>query len=226
MESRALDQHSNKHQKIADNLKALFEQHKVDISEVANALGLPVMTVRRLLVGETTDPRISTLKLIANHFDVSVDTLIEGDYAAIESVSKSKPYFVPILDWGTAEKINNIEELNLNHWKKWQPVSLSDQDVISKKAFALESRPSMYPRFPQGSIFIIDPETAPRDGDIVLIKIKSNNELTMRELVIDPPEWHLQPIVPGSNGLQYLEKNHKIVGVNLMTLLYNRKNYD
>jgi transcriptional regulator with XRE-family HTH domain len=61
-----------------------------------------MMTIRRLLSGETTDPRISTLKLIADYFGVSIDSLIEkGNLAASSNFGKARPLFVPKLNWGS-----------------------------------------------------------------------------------------------------------------------------
>lgn len=215
----------NESQQLAVKLDALFKNHKVNANQVAQKLGIPMMTIRRLISGETADPRISTLKLIADHFNVSIDLLLDEEKSHSSlSLAKVKPHFVPVLDWSTAEKINtSIHDLDLSTWKEWQPVSLNEQDELGKNAFALASRPSMYPRFPQGTLFIFDPDLKPTDGDIILVKIKGNDELTLRELLIDPPEWKLQPIVPGSNTLHYSKKDHSIMGVSLLTVLYNRK---
>ena len=141
-------------------------------------------------------------------------------------LKKHLPHYVPILQWETVKQINSINNLDLKKWKEWQVISLEEYNAISKNAFALESRPFMYPRFPQGAIFIIDPNTTPSDGDIVLIKIKEKNELTLRDLIIDPPEWQLHPVVSGSAALQYSTQHHEIMGVNLLTMLYNRKTYE
>jgi len=109
---------------------------------------------------------------------------------------------------------------------------LNDSDTISNKTFALESRPSMYalesrpsmyPRFPKGTIFIIDPQIQPTDGDIVLVKIKLNSEYTLRELFVDPPHWILAPLIIDSESINFDQKSHEIVGVNLITMLYNTK---
>lgn len=212
-------------QQLADNLRRLLQTHRLNANQVAQALGIPMMTVRRLLSGETADPRISTLRLIANHFGVTVDSLMEGnDQVLIKSLKKTKPLFVPILDWNTAEKMNRVTDLNLTQWEEWQSVSLGENESIGSHAFALESRPSMYPRFPQGTIFIIDPDVTPADGDIVLVKIKKNNELALRELAIDPPDWRLHSLISDTNVLQYSKLDHEIVGVNILTMLYNRRN--
>lgn len=212
---------------IALNLSKLLKANNMSESDIAKALGIPTMTIWRLITGKTTDPRISTLKAIADYFKVSIDTLV-GDHQepAQKFVKKNRPIFIPILDWQTAGKIDCIKDLDLSKWTEWQPITLNENATISENAFALESRPSMYPRFQPGTIFIIDPATTPSDGDMVLVKIKANNELTLRELKIDPPEWQLWSVVSESNILKYSSDNYEIVGVVLLTLLYNKKIYN
>lgn len=214
-----------KYQYIAENLSSLLKSNNLNASQLAQILDIPMMTVRRLLSGETTDPRISTLKLIADYFGVTIDFLIKKDNfsANTNNFGKVRPFFVPKLNWEAVSKAASLSEINLATWKDWQSISLGEKERISSNAFALESRPSMFPRFPQGTLFIFDNEISPKDGDIVLIKLKNNNELTLRELVIDPPEWQLHPVVTGSNVLPYSKKEHEFVGVNILTMLFNRK---
>ena len=207
--------------KLAINLEALLKAKNLNASRVAQKLGIPMMTIRRLLSGETTDPRISTLKLIADYLEVSVNSLVEDNQAVLEKPAyQSRPFLVPILDWQTAEKWRTLQ--NLDSWPHWQPVAGYEKDLINQNSFALRSRPSMYPRFPNGTIFIINPDIVPADGDIVLVKL-NNGELTLRELVIDPPEWKLYPVVTGSAILNYLVHEHRILGVNVLTMLYKRE---
>lgn len=209
---------------LAENLRALLKNKNLNISQVAQALGLPMMTIRRLISGETTDPRISTLKLVADHFNISIDSLIEGNNKSIlSSVQKTRPHFVPILDWGKTKNIKSINELELNTWKEWQPLTVNEQDIIGKNAFALESLPAMHPRFPQDTVFIIDPDVTPTDGDIILVKINNKNELTLQELTIEPLQWQLHSLVSGTPVMQYSTDFHQIIGVNMLTILYNRR---
>lgn len=220
------DSHSSQLQKLAENLRALLKKHNLNAHQLAQKLSLPKMTIGRLLSGETTDPRISTLKLISDYFNVSLDYLIKTDAQIIvKALQQNKPHFVPQLDWDTVQKINDLNELDLSTWREWKSISLGEQKV-GKNAFALESQPSMYPRFPQGTVFIIDPSAIPMDGDIVLLKLKRNHELTLREWMTDSSEWKLRPIVTGAAILHYSKIEHQIIGVNVLTMLYNRKNFD
>ena len=80
----------------------------------------------------------------------------------------------------------------------------------------------MQPRFPFGTLFIIDQNESPRDGDVILIKMKLEKVLSLRELIIDSPKWQLQPIVSGSENLFFDATNHSIIGVVVLTVLHKR----
>lgn len=218
------NEQKNKQKLIARNLAILLEQHNLNANQLAQLINIPMMTIRRLLSGETEDPRISTLKLIADYFNIAIDLLIEDSPPNILlSSEKIKTYFIPKIDWEILSKIQDINEFNFHNTNVWQLISLNSNELISKQTFALESRPSMSPRFPKGTMFIIDPALTPTDSDIVLVKLKENNEFTLRELVIDPPEWHLSPLVLDSNSIGFSPEKHEIIGVSLLTILYNPK---
>ena len=78
-QAKGIDKQKNKQKLIARNLSALLQKHHLNANQLANILGIPMMTVRRLISGETEDPRISTLKIIADYFQVSIDFLILED---------------------------------------------------------------------------------------------------------------------------------------------------
>lgn len=221
MKSECLELNQSQRCTIADNLNRLLKLKKTTENRVAQDINIPVMTVRRLLSGETTDPRISTLKMLADYFNVSTDDLIASNNEINYGVmGQSKPLFIPVLDWSTAERSNSID---FSRWNEWVPVTVGKNETISARSFALESRPSMFPRFQQGTVFIIDPELSATDGDLVLIKLRDNDGLTLRELSVDPPDWQLHPLNQVGSVLPYAKENHEIVGVVFLTLFYNRK---
>ena len=210
-------------QSIARNLKALVVGSKVSEVEIARALNTSVLTIRRIISGETEDPRISTLKAIADYFNVSIDSLLDdNEQRSINAMIKSKPRVIPILGWKDIEACDSIMDINLSNWDEWYPV-VGEQNYISVSTFAIESRPSMQPKFPIGTLFIINPDEPPLDSDIILIRMKQEKALSLRELIIDPPKWQLQPIVTGSETLFFDEKKHEILGVVVFTVLHKRK---
>jgi len=208
---------------IANNLATLLKLNHLTVNQLAQHIGLPMMTVRRLISGETEDPRISTLKLLANYFDLTVDHLINHDQRHLVSMKKTKSYLIPKLNWDTLPETLNNHEWISSDFNEWQSISLDDSFHIGQHAFALESRPSMFPRFPKGTVFIIDPSTTPTDGDVILIKIKHSNTYTLRELIIDPPDWHLSPLVSDSHAMSFSKDEHEIAGVCLLSILYHPK---
>lgn len=216
---KELKSSKTKAQLLAKNLRLLLNARDISEGGLAEALSIPVMTVRRLTSGETGDPRISTLKTIADYLNVSIDSLMENNEDNhIALMKKNIPQFVPILDWETATNIKSLKEIELQFWKEWHPVITHS---LSKGAFALESRPSMQPRYPAGTLFILDPDETPNDGDTILIKL--DNGLSLRKAIIDLPKWQLQPIVPGSETFFYNENQHIIIGVVVLTILQNKK---
>lgn len=224
MRSKASKIYRPESQIISENLSTLLKINNFTESKVAEALDIPLMTIRRLVSGETIDPRVSTLKIIADYFNVSIDTLISENKITTHELSQNnKPVFVPILDWATIEQSKKIKEIDLKKWQNWHPISFSNNAEFGENIFGLESRKSMYPRFQIGTIFIIDPDASPSDSDIVLVRMKKNNEMTLRELTIDPPLWQLKPISTGSEAIEYSNKIHEIFGVVILTLLYNKK---
>lgn len=207
---------------IAKNISNLMKVNKISESKLARELGVSVMTIRRVVSGETEDPRISTISLIADYFKISVDSLREENTISMTFMKNTKTIFVPILEWDTLEIMAKNSQIDLSTWKNWYPIINSDSLKLTNSAFALESKLSMQPRFPKGSLLIINPEEPILDNDTVLIKILNTNEFSLRELIIDSPRWILQPIIPGSEILFYSKTEHDIIGVVVLTVLHKR----
>lgn len=222
-ENLALKNQQSSSLKLAEKISSLLQIHQISEINLARELNISLMTIRRLVSGETTDPRISTLKMIADYFNIPIETLLEdASELPLGKLKQEITQFIPVIDWQTASKITSIKEVDKQTLKEWQLITFGNHYSVTEEAFALESRPSMYLRFPNGTLFIIEPTIEPIDGDLVLVKIKKNGELSLREISIDPPEWKLHPIVPGSQSLLYSKKEYQIVGVVVLTMLYNR----
>ena len=209
---------------IAKNLRFLLDEHHITENQIAQSLDIPVMTIRRLVSGETSDPRVSTLKMIADYFHISVDSLIENNsFTSMALMRKTTPQFIPLLNWEIATSIKSINDIDLKKWPEWYPIAFGDQYTLSHNVFALESRPSMQPRFPKGTLFIIDPNETPTDGDLALIKMKKDGNISFRELIIDIPRWQLQPIILCSETFFYDENQHQMMGIVVLTFLHCKK---
>lgn len=63
------------------NLQWLIEQHGTTPYELQRSAGVPQPTIFRILSGESSDPRTSTLQPLADHFGVTVSDLRDRDLA-------------------------------------------------------------------------------------------------------------------------------------------------
>lgn len=219
-----LKSNSSRAKSIARNIHRLLKKHNLSEVDLARALNIPVMTVRRLASGETTDPRISTLKLFADYFEVTIDYLTceSNSYNEITSTKSTNPDFIPVLTWREIEAISNLEAINRTEWEHWHPISMPGIDKISKHCFALETKPTMQPRFPQGTLLVVNVLEPTQDGDLVLIRM-NDNKVSLKEMISDPPNKILYPTLQGSEAIPYNSKLHKIIGVVILTLMYPRK---
>lgn len=202
-------------QTLAENLQFLLEQHEINGSDLAKSLNIPYNTIHRILKGTTSDPRISTLQQIADYFKVSIDFLLDSN-------ASNEGYSVPLLSWEALTQDHFIEQIDRKNWHR--NIKIPQMDTINdlSRVFALEGTRSMQPRFPLGTTFIIGLQEEPLDGDLVLIKFKENNTVTLRDLIMDSPYWQLNAIIPGSPPLIFKHQSHTIMGVVLLTLIQTR----
>lgn len=179
------------------------------------------MTIRRVISGETEDPRISTLSLIADYFKITLDSLCVENAMPINFTKNKKTIFIPIFEW---DKLDGSlkGDTDLSTWKEWYPVINTSSLNLRHNSFAIESKRSMQPKFPLGSLIIINPDEPPSDNDIVLIRMLDTKEFSLRELLIDSPKWILLPTVKGSESLFYSKEKQCIIGVVVLTILQKK----
>lgn len=206
---------------IANNLTQLMLQQNVSMVELAKALDLPVMTVRRIVLGETKDPRISTLKQLAEYFDVSLDSLLNKS----ESPNSEQPNlpicWLPIVSWECLRRQPTLDGFAVADAKVWQPVTLYQKQALSARAFILPSLPHLHHRFPAGTLFVVDPEVAAKDGDLLVLLMEG--EPAIKTLQVDPPNWWLQPLSQRGETIALDRNHHRVVGVVMLSLLFNQR---
>jgi transcriptional regulator with XRE-family HTH domain len=217
-------QHDNKIKALAINLTNLLKNKGINESDLAKRLNLPYNTIHRIITGTTSDPRLSTLKQLADYFDVTIDTLINQDHHAPTSKQAHYPEFTPLISWNTLNNLDFNEQgkIILPEETSWIRTPAIEGIHKQSQLFALESTKSMQSRFPPGTTFIINSDEKPMDGDMILVKFKLNHAVSLRELITDPPRWQLLPITPGSESMYFDEGAHVILGVVMLTLIKTR----
>lgn len=220
MESAVCQRAESSTNRLAQNLTRLMIDQNVQWVDLARALNLPVMTVRRIVSGETQDPRISTLKRLADYFGVSVDSLLTESVAQSESKSVSTQW-VPILSWADLHAKQSMIGVDLEASQLWQPIVFHQAAHLSKQAFALYSQPYMHHRFPPNTLFVVDPSVCAEDGDLVVVTIDA--EPCLMQLQVSPPVRMLQPLQQAVDAIRLQADHHAILGVVMLSLLFNER---
>jgi SOS-response transcriptional repressor LexA len=193
---------------LTKTLHRLMQLRNISEAELARRTNTPQPTLHKILSGKTEDPRCSTLKALAGFFDLSIDELLTGIEITQGNHANTFIQSVPVISWNEcANGKQAIKELNTTNWDKWTVC-----ESTSQCAYGLASKPSLEPRFPRGTILIIDFELAPIDGDIIVVHFPETEEATLREFSVDGPSKLLLPL---SNNLEPLRLTDdiKILGV-------------
>ena len=178
-------------------LKLLLAESGIIEAELARQTGLPQTTINRLLLGETFDPRTTTLIPIAKFFGITVGQLvgeepinpnrIQGAYNPTHRAAWS---IIPIIDWNNAVSwIFQKEKYNPSNHNEW----ITTEQENSQEAFALRTLEFMEPRFKRNSIIIVDPKFKFGDGSYVIISI-NGGDATVRRIMKDGSDVSLKKL--------------------------------
>lgn len=199
-------------ERLIETLRALMQEQNLNETQLARAINTPQPTIHRILSGQVTDPRISTLNTIAKYFGISLDQLLgNAPIQNNETIQRVIP--IPVIPWEEAPKANRFTNtLTPQNWTQWTTIDIS----ASPTSYALISRTNMSPRFPAGSLLIVDPETKPIHGDTVIVYFKTFKNITLRELMIDGHLKQLHSILSNTPP-EPITNKHNILGVVIQT---------
>ena len=149
-------------------------------ADLCRGVNLPQTTINRLLSGQTNDPRISTLLVVAQFFDISVEQLLGKDLIILDSVWKqTKGLTLPVLEWESIKDwfLETKDKCKINHWIK-------TEKTLNKDSFATFCPASCSGLFGEGSLLIMNrlQEETVKDGQIVLVE-SDLGELYLRKIL-------------------------------------------
>ncbi|MBA2652251.1 MAG: hypothetical protein H0U73_08295 [Tatlockia sp.] len=170
---------------LSNNLCQLMDSRSIDSALLSSQTEIGVTTINKLRRG-IGNPTYSTLVTLAAFFNVLVSQLTEVD------LSKNVP---------NQEKLSNIHLLSLSDFKDFiNQIKTPRESVV----VAITSNPdscvaikittnAMSPFFEKGSIFILDRNINPQDGDIVLVDFNEQN-LCFRRVFIQGNSYFFRPV--------------------------------
>jgi SOS-response transcriptional repressor LexA len=154
--------------------------------EIAKAIGVQPPALSRWLSG--TVPEAKHLAALARELNVNVNWLISedrkpspGDKFVFEANQGSSmplflmPHYVPLLSWAHAGESTSYEELP-KHWQEQISIPTKIEDGF---ALTIEGD-SMEPRCMAGDIVIIMPREEPRNGCLVVAKLRDDGVVLRR----------------------------------------------
>ena len=115
---------------------------------------------------------------------------------------------------------NQVPLLNWEQAVVWPKMDIDDAEClvstdidVGDNAFALTIKDStMMPRFPEGTVVIIDPLQSLTDRDFAAIHIQGNRQVTFKQLLIDGEDTYIKPLNPDFTVTR-IEKPFTVLGV-------------
>lgn len=199
--------------KLSTNLKALMGEMGISESELARRTGVGQPVVHRIASGETDNPKAATLSPLANFFAISISQLI-GD----EPLPKGRipgTYNPGIHGWKQIPLLGWEQSLEWPNLKNQPDLtqSISSDLLLSEHAFALKvSDNTMEPRFPEGTLLIIDPEVKATNRDFAVVHIEGQKTPTFKQILMDGTVFYLKPLNPDFKPFP-LDMPHRFLGV-------------
>lgn len=190
---------------LAKTLNELItRENKLTAASLARKLGIPTNKITRILNGDVTDPKASTLLQIANYFDITIEQLL-GLESFNSSVAQSDKKPIPIFTMSAI----GTQQMQTD-WYHW-----SEDSIDSSDCYALLIDSDFYePTFLENSLLIINPNLTPENRSYVIVKKKINSpHYSIKKVVTDGDQVYLYPIDPKLPVENYDEDLYTIAGV-------------
>lgn len=191
---------------LAQTLNELIRRDKkFTPAALARTLGIPTNKITRILNGDVTDPKASTLVQIANYFNITIEQLLglepilrQGEY---EQQAVTRP--LPVFEFSKKHSSTPKE------WYRWV------ENNVDGEYYALSIDTDLYePTFPQNAILIIHPDIEPDDRSYIVVKRKDNpSHCSIKKYVLEGNQIYLCPINPKLPVDVYDKNLHIITGV-------------
>lgn len=193
---------------IKDILQALLKKNKINAAELARRVYLPQPTIQRIVSGVYKQPRLSTLQPIADYFQITLNQLRGLETITFLS-NKKMIKSIPLLSNAQVNSWPIIENDNIN-----QHVICDNN--LGENSFAMYMPDnSMEPLIPKGSTLLVDPTKTPHHGSFIILKLHTNPEVIVRQLVADTRNRFIKHLNPELNQLKMnlLNDTDLIMGV-------------
>lgn len=182
---------------FSSNLARLLEENNLTISKLASEIQITVSTLSKLVNGKIEDPRATTLKQIAQYFEISIDELLGVNFANNTSVLNNDSSSVPIY------KIEQLNETKIPQTNQYKYIDIKNND--DEHFISYINSPAMYPLFDQNTMILFRRTNYVENLQFVLCRLHQTKEVVLRQIFIDGSVKVLKPINSDFNTIQLSE---------------------
>lgn len=200
---------------LKENLNFLLKEADMNVSELARQTGVIQSALHRIMTGDTTNPNVNTLRPLAKFFAISLSQLLGDEPLPLDKLQSTHAAdmltaaYLPILTWDDIQPWLD----NLIDAKKKPPEWISTEKQVGSKAFSLKIETDSYGlMFKKGSLIILDPDRAPQDGDLILVKLKSEPDILFKQFIKDGNDIYLRPVNTEIHRMKLLDEPYKLLG--------------
>ena len=195
---------------IRNNLLFLTKKFNISEAELSRKTNLPQATVNRLLNAATEDPRASTLKAVAEFFNVTIDQLLSNKLLQKSTLDTTRlPIYKMEQDTSffTECTKNMASKLDLLLTKKEERF-LEVEPTINNQCIAFEVKgDSMWPQFMEGILVIVDTSLEAKNRDFVIYLLANSNQIVLRQFIDEEQNKILKPINYAYKSIQIEEQD-------------------
>ena len=176
---------------IAKIVRKLMEHANMSEADLSRGVNLPQTTINRLLTGQTTDPRVSTLVAIAQFFEISLEQVLGRELLVLNSNCRhGKSSTIPVVPWECLQEFFCNKLKNENCLTTW----LKTEKLLNPGSFALTTPVSCASIFGEASTLVLNrltEESQILDGQITLVEVESG-QFCLRKVLKDGAEYYLK----------------------------------
>jgi SOS-response transcriptional repressor LexA len=196
-----------------------MEKKKINASELGRNIKLAQPIIHRLLTGKNVNPKLATIRPIADYFDVTISQLIGEEMLVLDDeVSQGSTWKqVPVLAWSDISSVVNGERNVI------VSEQVSTDARVSESAYAVViENTGLEPHFPKGAKVVVEPMRKPTDSDFVVVIAAEAGDAHIRQVVSDGADSYLKSLNPALSKMNMvrLEEAKKILGVVVQVKLY------
>lgn len=181
---------------IGEVVRQLMAHAKMSEADLCRGLkgrgiNLPQTTINRLLTGQTTDPRVSTLVGLAQFFEISLEQVLGQEMLVLNSKTKThKSSTIPVVSW---EHIGQYCQETLDN-KDSLTAWIKTEKSLNSGSFALKTPVACYPIFGEGSVLVFNRLTGTDkvlDGQVALVETEPG-QFCLRKVLREGSDYFLK----------------------------------